>query len=324
MTKYVLVKLSFQNAKFFTDKTCVHIPYGFGVSSKYLDKPIDAKSRTICPENTIPKHCMTNLVSVLMGDRPIPTKRACSPIAIYDQSKYADIASRCFVEILTDKSNKTIMTTNKAMYSHAPEHTSVQIELDGKMFKLGRNCPTHQTMSLAWQSVRFPNEYAEFDAVCVKVLGSDYKTKYNFPETLTELRKRYVANQKAVVDFVASKEAKSSRSTGFYRDCVSIIKTGTIIGTSTFRVDGTYDVGTYKSIYAPILACPPNHGNPELANVASGNIYMKLTEAEWVQMLNGPMCATLFDGGYVSVPTVCEAWNDTYESLPTPYEPSKD
>jgi hypothetical protein len=56
----------------------------------------------------------------------------------------------------------------------------------------------------------------------------------------------------------------------------------------------------------------------------SGNIYMKLTEDEWLALLSGPMCATFMDSGYVEVPNFCESWDDAYESLPTPFVPSKE
>jgi hypothetical protein len=321
MTKYVLAKLSFKNAKFFAEKKISHVPYGFGIITHDSLTPkhgsIDINSRTVCPENTVPKHCVANLVSVLMGDRPIPAKKACSPIAVYDQTKYNDIASRCFVEILTDKVNKSTLTTNKSYYAHSTESTLVQLELDGEFFKLGRSCPTHQTMSLAWCTEKYPNEYLDFDNFCIDVLGADYKVRYSFVQTLTELRKLFVAKNAKLNKFIESKEGNCSN--GFDRDFVKIVKEK-VVSDSAFRMENYSN----SSKFAAWLACPPTHGSPELATVVSGNIYMKLTEAEWIAMLKGPMYATFMDGGYVAVPTVCEAWNETYESLPTPYEPSKD
>lgn len=316
--KYLQVDVAFRGAKRFESKKISHVPYGFGIQEKITPKhaSIDISGRTVCPADTIPLHCMTNLVSVLMGDRPIPAKRTGSPVAIYDQSKYEDIARRCFVEVTSADCNQSTMTTNKAYYAHTTENTIATLELDGEEFKLNRSCPTHQIMSLAWNTPKYPDEYDKFDAFCMTVLGEDYKEKFNFLQTLTALRKLFVKGNKKVVKFLEAMEGHCT--SGFDRDCIQIVR-NKVVSDSAFRMEN-YSTG---STFGAWLACPPTHGSPEMATVMSGVIHMKLTEDEWKRLQAGPMFATLMDSGVITVPTTYSSWDDTYESLPTPFEPTK-
>jgi len=284
--------------------------------------------RTVCPDDTLPLHCVANAIAVLCGDRPIPTKRKHSPLADYDGfAKYVDIAKRARVRIDTVPDNQSIMQTAKlSMYSMnstdlsvKQQKTSAKLVIDGVAHELIRACPSHDTLPTVWGY----ETYNMFDQMCAKVIGSNYKYRLNVLETLTELREQYKNGNKDVLDFFAD----IPNVTVTERDLVDPVVRGVVSG-SIFRGETWGRYAELKSWGAPVSV----HGTPERTWIASGMIFLQVTAEEAEMLLAGPEMATLLDGGSLYPAdkdgktdfanwreTVCN-WDEHNETLPVPFE----
>ena len=342
----------FINAERLGKNVLDHTIYEFGGNVRSAT----VADRTVCPEDTLPLHCMANAVAVLSGDRPVPAKRSHSPLADYPEfAKYVEIARRAHVRIDTIDKNTSIMQTDKAnMFSNGDvsvkqQKTSAKLRIDGVDHELNRACPTHDGIAMAW-----PREiYLEFDAVCKKVFGKDYKKDMNVLQTISQLRDKYVSGDADVCKFMDSihydirKKTKGDSEIEIVvvksvdgidcsnlelcalgNDLVNPIKRGVVSG-SIFRGETWARSAELKSWIAPVST----HGDPELAWVVSGVIYLKVTEEEAEAILNGPEVATILDGGmltpidpktegleFASLREVVTRWDDANDALPTPFE----
>ena len=305
-----------------------HTIYEFG--GKVREATI--ADRTVCPENTLPLHCVANAIAVLCGDRPVPAKRSHSPMADYPEfSRYVEMARRAHVRIDTIEQNTSIMQTDKAnMFSGngdvsvKQQKTGATLRIDGVDCKLIRACPTHDTIGMVW-----PRElYLEFDAVCKKVLGKDYKKELNVLQTISLLRDKYVAGDSDVKQFMDKVAGLKKPVTVMERDLVDPVVRG-VVGGSIFRGETWARSAELKSWVAPVST----HGNPELSWVVSGVIFLKVTDEEAEAILNGPEVATILDGGaltpvdpgtermtFGSLREVVTRWNDENDAFPTPFE----
>lgn len=317
----------FINAERLGKNVLDHTIYEFGGNVRSAT----VADRTVCPEDTLPLHCVANAVAVLSGDRPIPAKRSHSPLADYPEfSKYEEIARRAHVRIDTIAQNTSIMQTAKAnMFSNGDvsvkqQKTSATLVIDGVEHKLIRACPTHDTIGMAW-----PREtYLEFDEVCKKVFGKDYKKDINVLQTISQMRDKYVAGDPDVRQFFENVAGMNKPVTVLERDLVDPVVRGVVSG-SIFRGETWARSAELKSWVAPVST----HGNPELSWVVSGVIYLKVTEEEAEAIIHGPEVATILDGGmltpvdpntegmsFESLREVVTRWDDANDALPTPFE----
>ena len=288
--------------------------------------------RTDCPDDTLPLHCVANAIAVLSGDRPVPSKRAHSPMADYAEFQhYMDMARRARIHIVSDSNNQSMMQTAKAsMYNLATDgavsckqkKTSAKLNIDGVDYDLTRGCPTHHAIGIAW-----PREiYLAFDKLCKTVLGDNYKEKLNVLQTLTELRKKYVKNDTRLMKFFETL-SEQKPVTVIERDLVDPVARG-IVGGSIFRGETWARSSELKSWGAPIAV----HGDPQLTWVINGMIYLKVTEDELEAILKGPEAATILDGGtlypvdsngsvsFGSLREIVTRWDDSNDAYPTPFE----
>jgi len=305
-----------------------HTIYEFGNAIRTAS----VADRTVCPDDTLPLHCVTNAIAVLCGDRPIPAKRSHSKLADYaEYEHYKDMARRAHIRITSVPDNKsTIQTAKASMYNLATDgnvsckqkKTLAKLSIDGKEYDLLRGCPTHQSIGVAW-----PREkYLAFDKMCKAVLGVDYKSELNVLQTLSELRKMYTQKCEPVLQFFAEL-AQQKPVTVLERDLVDPVVRGVVSG-SIFRGETWARSTELKSWGAPIAT----HGDPQITWVVNGMIYLKVTEDELEAILKGPEAATILDGGtlvpvdrngredFYSLREVATHWDPANESLPTPFE----
>lgn len=283
---------------------------------------------TICPDDTLPLHCVANAIAVLCGDRPVPTKRKHSPSADYEAfAKYVDMARRARIRIDTVPNNQSVMQTAKlSMYSLSStdlsvkqQKTSAVLVIDGVANKLIRACPSHETLPCVWGL----ETYKAFDNMCETVIGTDYKSRMNVLETLTELREQYKKANKTVLDFFKAIPTVTVTE----RDLVDPVVRG-VVGGSIFRGETWGRYAELKSWGAPVSV----HGTPAKTWTACGMIFLQVTADEAEMLLAGPEMATLLDGGSLypsdkDGDTGFDSWRETVirwdernDLLPVPFE----
>lgn len=326
---YYQIPLRIRSAKRFLNKEWLeHTVYEFGDKARMAS----LADRTVCPDDTLPLHCVANAVAVLCGDRPIPSKRAHSPFADYPGfRRYVDIARRAHVRIDSIPNNTSTMQTAKAsMYNLGTDggisckqsKTTAKLNIDGKDFDLKRGCPTHESIGFAW-----PRDiYLSFDRLCKEVIGADYKKDLNVLQTLSILRKKYNQKCKQVINFF-NDLTQSKQVTVIERDLIDPVVRGEVSG-SIFRGETWGRSCELKSWAAPIAI----HGSPQMCWVINGMLYLKVTEKELESILKGPESATILDGGILSpvdsdgnetfggLREVITRWDKANDSLPTPFE----
>lgn len=309
-----------------------------------INRKATIADRTICPDDTLPLHCVANAIAVLCGDRPVPFKRKHSPLADYPEfAHYVDMAKRARVRMdsvvafnTVDKKgepkrieNTSVMQVAKfGMYEYnedgtrkisvKQQKTTAKLNIDGVDHDLVRSCATHDSIGAIW-----PREtYLAFDAMCMIVLGKDYKSRLNVLQTLSELRKLYLKKDERVVEFMAG----LPKSTVLRNDLLEPVVNGSVSG-QIFRGENNAYAAELKSWGSPVSV----HGKPELTWVLSGMIYLEVTADEAEAILGGPEVATLLDGGVLypvdsneniyfgSLREVVTRWDETKSKLPSPY-----
>lgn len=296
-----LVKLSFKSAKRYSNnpnyiqKVSPYKQYGkVGTDGEN----ITVEHRTLCEGNSIPRHCIANMIAVLMGDRPYPKHRTCFFSDDSYMKKYYDIADRTFIKVLTDEKNLAIQQLNKEMYSAKKEtKENNAIILDNVLYNLKRHYPFHSIIECA-----LGNTYSEFDNMCKTLLGNNYKIDYTFLNVITELRKLFITNNTMVIDFVSKKF-----STRIKNSIIDPIKTGTI-GENAFSFDG----GWANSNLPHWMAPNNTHGIETNVQTLCGEIAINATEEEIDMLKNGSGFATLMDGGSVTIESIDGYWTDEY------------
>lgn len=299
-----LVKLSFKSAKRYSNnpnwvKTGPYKQYGKAGTDAV---PVSCDTRTLCEGNGIPKHCIANMIAVLMGDRPFPKHRSTFFTDNAYMKKYYDIADRTYINVKTSDKNLSIQQTNKEMYS-AKKDCHPSIILDGIEINLNRNTPYHSIMALAMGL-----EYAEFNELCNKTIGTEYKIKFTFLQTLTELRKLYKVNDNHVVSWVNKNKWENTNYLRIYNYIVYPIKTGKITE-NAFIFDGGWSISGVPHWMAP------NNTKGIETNVQTmcGEIAINATEQEIEQIKSGNGVATLMDGGVVTIEEI-GYWTSEFES----------
>lgn len=299
-----LVKLSFKSAKRYSNnpnwvKTGPYKQYGKAGTDAV---PVSCDTRTLCEGNCIPKHCIANMIAVLMGDRPFPKHRSTFFTDNAYMKKYYDIADRTYINVKTSDKNLSIQQTNKEMYS-AKKDCHPSIILDGIEINLNRNTPYHSIMALAMGL-----EYAEFNELCNKTIGKEYKIKFTFLQTLTELRKLYKVNDDHVVSWVNKNKWENTNYLRIYNYIVYPIKTGKI-NENAFQFDGGWSCSGVPHWMAP----NNTKGIENNVQTMCGEIAINATEQEIEQIKRGNGVATLMDGGVVTIEEI-GYWTSEFES----------
>ena len=296
-----LVKLSFKSAKRYSNnpnwvKTGPYKQYGKAGTDAVR---VSCDTRTLCEGNCIPKHCIANMIAVLMGDRPFPKHRSTFFTDNAYMKKYYDIADRTYIRVNTAERNISIQQTNKEIYSAQKETKEKNtIVLDGIEYPLKRHYPYHSVMEFAMGPF-----YEEFDALCNTLLGINYKEQFTFLNSITELRKLYVDGNALVTDYISKKFG-----TKITNSIISPIKTGKI-GENSFNFEG----GWADSKLSHWMAPNNTHGIEKNVQTMYGEFFIKATDEEIEQIKYGNGVATLMDGGVVTIEEI-GYWTSEFES----------
>ena len=300
-----LVKLSFKSAKRYSNnpnwvKTGPYKQYGKAGTDAV---PVSCDTRTLCEGNCIPKHCIANMIAVLMGDRPFPKHRSTFFTDNTYMKKYYDIVDRTYINVKTSDKNLSIQQTNKEMYSAKKDYHPTII-LDGIEITLNRDTPSHSIISLAMGV-----EYSEFNAMCNKILGNDYKIMFTILQTISELRKLYILNDDCVVLWVNKNKWENKNNLQIYNNFIIPIKTGKISEGNAFRFENGW-----KLSGVPHWMAPNNiKGIETNVQTMCGEIAINATEQEIEQIKRGNGVATLMEGGVVTIEEI-GYWTSEFES----------
>jgi len=269
-----------------------------------------------CPDNTIPVTSVANILAVLAGERPWKRADIASGKAPKSFDKFMCMASRSRMEITTSAENKEILRSAKA--SHSSTEDKWYLTLDGKEFSMTRNRPTYETVRATLNDADWEN----LDKMLVNVFGADYRSNVNAGTTsvvsmITSLRDKYVAGNKAVVAFC---EQYNDTTTKLRDLVVGPVTKGTpaIDGDAykVFRIDKV--IG--KTPMDKVLHTKTNTHGIITAQVVSGTLHVKVTDADLEMFRNGPGFATFLDGGVAEIESLdLEYWQPETDNLPAPF-----
>lgn len=325
------LKLTLNSAKCFPsgdDTDDKHARHGIGGACEKVNKK--SATRDECVERDeknhivkvrIPDHCMWNAIAVLMGDRPIPRFRKVHPLAVYDNSHYRDMASRAFIDIKTTAGNFTAFNGVKCAASECGDAKPVgTITLDGLSYELYRTMPT-------FQRIRDynPAVYASIDSICVKVFGEGYQLDLehgtnDFVHCVEMMREAYKAKSEV-------RQMVDSATDGLNKGATELMRSVFTIPVTTGRphceneTQHKYNMFRWKYLYGMSNVrrawFQKSNFRTYIQNVLSINadIYVKVTDEEYDQILHNSGVATLMEGGVLAVD-----WDGSGDNWDSRYE----
>lgn len=325
------LKLTLNSAKCFPsgkDTDDKHARHGIGGACEKVDKY--SATRDECVERDeknhivkvrIPDHCMWNAIAVLMGDRPIPRFRKVHQLAVYDNSHYRDMASRAFIDIKTTVDNFTAFNGVKSELSPVGGTASVgTIILDGVSYDLYRTMPTFPLIRNY-----NPAAYSVLDTIFEKVLGDGYQSDLergtgSLVHCVELLREAYKADQ-------AVRNIVESATEGLDKNAALLVNYLLVIPVTTGRPHCENEAQHKYNMFNSQM----NYGMDEvrkawfkksnfrtyIQNVLSINadIYVKVTDEEYEQILHNSGVATLMEGGVLAVD-----WDGSGDNWDSRYE----
>lgn len=270
--------LNFKNAGLF-------IPKKFGDKHKMIENgkvsDRDGSDRFInVPLDTLLKEHVANVLSVLMGERPVPTVRMSS--LAFDTS-ILNLADEAFVEIeegiFKDKTGKIrvldeVIATTKAI-SNSKKIETYQIHLKEKQ--------TLKTITVSWEKIKWHlghDLFELFKKMVVDVLGIE-SLEDNMVKVFEDL---YKSKDKRIEEFCDLKGVLSP-----YR---RMLVEGNALN-QEFHFTGYTG---FKHWHYNTLT----HGLEKVAKL-SGKIFIPMRDSDVERLNNGCGHATLLDGGLVTI-----------------------
>lgn len=273
----------------------------------------DAGHKDDCPADTVPAHCIANLVAVLMGDYPVPYFRQDSvpPVSGHERS-YMEIARGARVDMETVACNyETIWTDKGTSRDPTPSPVSGTLVFDGKMYGKVRTPPSLLTLAVIVGR-------AEWERICAMFahyLGDNFLDRYSTAEILDLTRQRYVAGDRDTFDRFAAAPFLTTEHTLVINSIIKVIGKGEVCD-SAFRLDNA----KRRRPFYPVV-----HGVEQNVNSASGTIHLRLTDTEYDRILAHGQVASFLDGGVATVELgdSLDEWSPVYEGYSEPYEQNK-
>lgn len=269
-----------------------------------------------CPDDTVPATSVMNILAVLAGKRPWKRSAIENGEIPQDFNAFKQLAGQARIEISTPCENREIMKSLKA--SHSATKETWTLNLDGNNYPIVRNRPTYETVKATLETADWEN----LDGMLKKVFGYDYRSNVNsgastVPSMIEKLRKAYIEGNKEAVRFCEHYGDTKTK----LKDLVIVpVTTGTPTpdgdGYKVFRIDSP--IG--KNVNEKVLHTKTNTHGIITAQVVSGTLHVKVTDADLEMFRNGPGFATFLDGGVAEIESLdLEYWQPETDNLPAPF-----